>query len=72
MKMDVYAEPEVMIAELNRKRQLRTLAAIGGLTLALSALLFAAAAMYNQEPDAAKTPAAEANAVEVNALQPSQ
>ncbi len=64
--MDVYAEPEVMIAELNRKRQLRTLAAVGGLTVALGALFFAAAAMYNDEPDAAKTPA-----VEIKALQPS-
>jgi uncharacterized membrane protein len=67
MKMDVYAEPEVMIAELNRKRQLKVFAAVGGLTLALGALLFAAAAMYNQEPEAAQTPA-----VEVKALQPAR
>ena len=51
--MDVYAEPEVMIAALNRKRQLKLFAAIGGVTLFLTALLLAAAAMYNQEPDAA-------------------
>lgn len=65
--MDVYAEPEVMIAELNRKRQRKVFAAVGGLTIALGVLFFAAAAMYNQEPDAAKEPA-----VEVKALQPSQ
>jgi len=57
--MDVYAEPEVMIAALNRKRQLKMLAAVVGLTLALVTLLFAAAAMYNQQPDAVTdTPAA--------------
>lgn len=56
--MDVYAEPESMIAELNRKRQLKRVVAIGGLMLALSALLLAAAGMYNQTPDAASdTPA---------------
>lgn len=57
--MDVYVEPEVMIAALNRKRQLKLFAAVGGLTLALTALLLAAAAMYNQQPDAVtETPAA--------------
>jgi hypothetical protein len=68
MTMDVYAEPEVMIAELNRKRQLKLIAAIGGVTLALGGLLFAAAAMYNRESEAAGNPPA----VDVRALQPSK
>lgn len=63
--MDVYVEPEAMpeamIAELHRKRRIKLLAAVGGLAVGLGALLFAAAAMYNDEPDAANEPATAVN-----------
>lgn len=58
--MDVYATPEAMISELHRKRRLKLLAAAVGLALGLSTLLFATAAMYDDEPDAARDDAAVA------------
>lgn len=47
---DAQAQPEQMIAELNRSRQLKRLGALGGLIVALGALFAAALAMYSDDP----------------------
>jgi hypothetical protein len=47
---DAQAQPEQMIAELNRRRQLKMFGAIGGLIVALGALFGAALAMYSEDP----------------------
>ena len=50
--IDAQAMPEQLIAELNRRRHWKVFAAIGGLILALGALVAAAIAMYSEDPAA--------------------
>jgi hypothetical protein len=46
---DAYAEPEQLIAGMNRRRQLVMFAALAGVILALGGLFAATAAMYAKE-----------------------
>jgi hypothetical protein len=50
MSTDAFAQPEQLIAELNRKRHWKLFGAVGGLILALGALFSAALAMYSEHP----------------------
>ncbi len=52
--MDSSADPEGMIAALNRQRHVKVFVAVGGLIVALGVLLMASVAMYADEPEAAK------------------
>lgn len=46
---EAYAEPEQLIAGMNRRRQLMLFAALAGVLLALGGLFAATAAMYAKE-----------------------
>ena len=50
MSTDAYAQPEQLIAELNRRRHWKLFGAVGGLILALGVLFSAALAMYSEHP----------------------
>jgi hypothetical protein len=56
--IDAQAPPEQLIAELNRRRQWKMFAAIGGLVIALGTLFAAALAMYSEEVGGLPPPAA--------------
>ena len=47
---DAQAPPEQLIAELNRRRNLKLWGALGGLVVALGALFAAALLMYSDDP----------------------
>jgi len=49
--VDAQAQPEQLIAEMNRNRHYKVLGAIGGLILALVVLFGATMAMYSDEPN---------------------
>ena len=49
--IDAHA-PEELIAEMNRRRHWKVLAALGGLVLALGVLFGAALVMYSEDPAA--------------------
>jgi hypothetical protein len=46
---DVYAEPEQLIAAMNRKRRVMMLGALAGVIAVLGGLFVATAAMYSRE-----------------------
>jgi hypothetical protein len=47
---DAQAMPEQLIADMNRRRNLKLAGALGGLVLALGALFAAALLMYSDDP----------------------
>jgi hypothetical protein len=55
---DAYAQPEQLIAALNRSRHWKLFGAVGGLVLALGVLFAAAIAMYSEDSSAPPAPAA--------------